>query len=314
MTFEWPLALAGLLLLPLALLAHVLAGRRRTKYATRFTNLDLLASVMPRVPAWRRHLPAAAALLALGALIVAFARPHASVAVPRERATIMLATDVSISMDATDVEPSRFAAAREAARGFVEDVPDEIRLGLVSFDQAAHMLATPTREHDRVRGAIDSLVTGPGTATGDALQEAVDAIRRDAAGQPRRPPAAILLLSDGKTTSGSDPIVAAREARREGIPIYAVALGTDQGTVQLGLETIPVPPDRQTLREVAQISRGRYFDALDADALSSIYQTLGSRLGTERERREVTAAFAAGGLLLLLAGGALSLRWNGRLP
>jgi Ca-activated chloride channel family protein len=269
---------------------------------------------MPRVPAWRRHLPAAAALLALGTLIVALARPHASVAVPRERATIMLATDVSISMDATDVEPSRFAAAQSAALDFVEDVPDEIRLGLVSFDQAAHMLATPTRDHDAVRGAIDGLITGPGTATGDALKEAVDAIRRDAAEQDERPPAAIVLLSDGKTTSGSSPLEAAQEARRAGIPIYAVALGTDEGTVELGLETIPVPPDRETLRQIAQITRGRYFDAPDAEELSGIYEALGSRLGTEQERREVTAAFAAGALLLLLAGGAMSLRWNGRLP
>ena len=314
MSFEWPLVLAALLLVPLAVLAYLAAQKRHTKYATRFTNLELLASVMPRVPAWRRHLPAAAAVLSLAALVVALARPHATVAVPRERATIMLATDVSISMDATDVEPSRFAAARSAARTFVDDVPDQIRLGLVSFDQAAHMLATPTREHDQVRGAIDGLITGPGTATGDALKEAVDAIRRDAAEQEERPPAAIVLLSDGKTTSGSDPLIAAREAKRAGIAVYAVALGTDEGTVELGLETIPVPPDRQTLREIAQISGGRYFDAPDAEELSGIYEALGSRLGTEQERREVTAAFAAGGLLLLLVGGAMSLRWNGRMP
>ena len=314
MSFEWPLVLLGLLALPLVVLAYLAAQRRRTKYATRFTNLDLLASVLPKVPAWRRHLPAAAAVLALASLIVAFARPQATVAVPRERATIMLATDTSISMDATDVDPSRFEAAKRSAQTFIDEVPDRIRLGLVSFDEAANMLATPTREHEAVGAAVEALRTGPGTATGDALKQAVDAIRRDAAGQPERPPAAIVLLSDGKTTSGSDPLEAAQEARRAGIPIYAVALGTDEGVVELGLESIPVPPDRETLRQVARISGGRYFDAPDADELSGIYATLGSRLGSERERREVTAAFAAGGLLLLLLGGALSLRWNGRLP
>jgi Ca-activated chloride channel family protein len=313
-TFESPVVLAALLLVPLGLLAYLAAQRRRTRYATRFTNVDVLAGVMPRVPAWRRHLPAAATLLALAALAVAVARPHASVAVPRERATIMLVTDVSISMDATDVEPSRFAAAQESARTFVDEVPDEVRLGLVAFDQAANMLSTPTREHAQVRGAIEALRTGPGTATGDALKEAVDAIRRDSAGQPERPPAAIVLLSDGKTTSGSDPLQAADEARRAGIPVYTVALGTDEGVVQLGLETIPVPPDRETLRQIARISGGRYFDAPDAGELGGIYETLGSRLGTEQERREVTAAFAAGGLLLLLVGGVMSLRWSGRLP
>lgn len=314
MTFEWPLVLLGLLLLPLGVLAYLAAQRRRMRYATRFTNLEVLAAVLPRVPAWRRHLPAAAALLALGALVMAMARPHASVAVPRERATIMLVTDTSISMEATDVDPSRFAAAQKAARTFVEQVPEQIRLGLVSFDESADMLATPSRDHGQVLGAIDGLGTGPGTATGDALNEAVDAIRRDAAGQDERPPAAIVLLSDGKTTSGADPVEAAREARRAGIPVFSVALGTDEGTVTLGLETVPVPPDRQTLRQIAQVSGGRYFDAPDADQLSGIYEELGSRLGTETERREVTAAFAGGGLLLLVAGAAMSLRWSGRLP
>ena len=314
MSFEWPLLLLGLALLPLGLLAYLAAQRRRTQFATRFTNLEVLASVLPRVPAWRRHLPAAIALLALGALVLAMARPHASVAVPRERATIMLATDTSISMDATDVEPSRFEAAQAAARTFVGELPDQIRLGIVSFDQAANLLATPSRDHEAVLGAIDGLQSGPGTATGDALKEAVDAIRRDAAGQPERPPAAIVLLSDGKTTSGSDPLEAARTAKQAGIPIYAVALGTDEGTISLGLETVPVPPDRETLRQIARISGGRYFDTADADELGSIYEALGSSLGTETERREVTAAFAGGGLLLLLAGGAMSLRWSGRLP
>ena len=314
MSFEWPLALLALLLLPLLVLLYRAAQRRRMRYATRFTNLDLLARVMPRMSAWRRHVPAAAALLSLAALVVALARPHASVAVPRERATIMLVTDQSVSMEATDVDPTRLAAAKESAATFIDAIPDQLRLGLVAFDQATNLLATPSRDHDQVRAAVEGLQTGPGTATGDALVEAVDAIRRDAAGQDERPPAAIVLLSDGKTTSGGDPLEAAREARRAGVPVYSVALGTDEGVVNLGLQTVLVPPDRETLRQISRISGGRFYDAPDADELRGIYDTLGSRLGTETERREVTAAFAAGGLVLLLLAGGLSLRWNARLP
>lgn len=314
MSFEWPLALLALLLVPLAVLLYRAAQRRRMRYATRFTNLDLLARVMPRMSAWRRHVPAAAALLSLAALVVALARPHASVAVPRERATIMLVTDQSVSMEATDVDPTRLAAAKESAATFIDAIPDQLRLGLVAFDQAANLLATPSRDHEQVKTAVEGLQTGPGTATGDALEEAVDAIRRDGAGQDERPPAAIVLLSDGKTTSGGDPLEAAREARRAGVPVFSVALGTDEGVVNLGLQTVLVPPDRETLRQISRISGGRFYDAPDADELRGIYDTLGSQLGSETERREVTAAFAAGGLVLLLLAGGLSVRWNARLP
>jgi Ca-activated chloride channel homolog len=313
-SFEWPLALLGLLAVPLAVLAYVAAQRRRVRYAARFTNLEVLAGVVPRSAAWRRHLPAAAALAALAFLVVAVARPHRSVAVPRERATVVLATDVSASMSARDVQPSRLAAAAEAAESFVSQVPDELRLGLVAFDQAPHRLASPSRDRDEVEGAIESLRTGPGTATGDGLAEAIAAIREDGAGGRGRPPAAIVLLSDGKTTTGRDPISVAREARRLRIPIWTVALGTEDGYVSLGGGLIPVPPDRATMRAVARVSGGRAFDVEDSDRLSDIYERLGSRLGNETEQREVTAAFAAGGLLLLLAGLLTSLRWSGRLP
>jgi Ca-activated chloride channel family protein len=313
-SFEWPLVLLGLLAVPLVAALYLHAQRRPVRYAARFTNLDVLAGVVGPASAWRRHVPAAAALLALTALVVALARPMTTVAVPRERATVMLVTDVSASMAASDVTPSRLAAAREAAQSFVAKVPDALRVGLVSFNEAPQVLATPTRERDGIKTAIDSLRTGPGTGTGDGLAQALKAIRDDGAGGRGRPPAAIVLLSDGKTTTGSDPVGVARQAKRLGIPITTVALGTDAGYVQIGGGLVPVPPDRATMRLVARVSGGRAFDVADRDELSSVYERLGSRLGNETEEREVTAAFAAGALLLLLAGVLTSLRWSGRFP
>ena len=314
MSFEWPLVLLGLLLVPLAVLVHLHAQRRRVRYAARFTNLEVLAAVVGRTSAWRRHVPAAALIAALAALVVALARPMTTVAVPRERATVMLVTDVSASMAANDVPPSRLDAAQEAAQTFVDEVPEALRVGLVAFNEAPQVLATPTRERDPIRTAIDSLRTGPGTGTGEGLAAALRVIREDGAGGRGRPPAAIVLLSDGKTTTGRDPVGVAREARRIGVPISTVALGTDDGFVSIGGGLVPVPPDRETMREVARVSRGRAYDVADGDKLSSVYERLGSRLGNETEEREVTAAFAAGGLLFLLAGVLTSLRWSGRFP
>jgi Ca-activated chloride channel family protein len=313
-SFAWPLVLVGLLLVPLAALTYLSAQRRRVRYAARFTNLDVLAAVVGRTSPWRRHLPAAAVIAALAALVVALARPMTTVAVPRERATVMLVTDVSASMAASDVPPSRLDAAQEAAQTFVDKVPEELRVGLVAFNEAPQMLATPTREREPIKNAIDSLRTGPGTGTGEGLAQALRAIREDGAGGRGRPPAAIVLLSDGKTTTGRDPIPVAREAGRLGVPISTVALGTDDGYVSIGGGLIPVPPDRETMREVARVSRGRAYDVADGAKLSSVYERLGSRLGSETEEREMTAAFAAGGLLLLLAGVLSSLRWTGRFP
>lgn len=314
MSFEWPLVLLGLLAVPLGTAVYVLAQRRRQRYAARFTNLDVLASVITPATAWRRHLPTALVLAALAALVVALARPMTTVAVPRERATVMLVTDVSASMAATDVSPSRLDAAQEAAQAFVDNVPEELRVGLVAFNEAPQLLARPTRERAEVTNAIDSLRTGPGTGTGDGLASALQAIQDDGAGGRGRPPAAIVLLSDGKTTTGRDPVDIARDAKRLGVPITTVALGTDAGYVSIGGGLVPVPPDRETMRIVARESGGRAFDVADAGELSSVYERLGSRLGNEEEEREVTAAFAGGGLLLLLAGILISLRWSGRFP
>jgi len=321
MTFEWPLMLLALLLLPLLVLAYVWVQQRRQRYAVRFTNLELLATVMPKRPGVRRHVPAVLTLLALTTLIVALARPHASIAVPRERATVMLVMDASASMQAADVAPTRIDVARRAGLRFVDRLPEGVRLGFVAFDNRPELISSPARVRQPVRDALTALQTGGGTAAGDALSAALEAIRRDDAGGPSRPPGAIVLLSDGKTTAGRNPVEVAAEARRLGVPIHTVSLGTDGGTIELAdpalggaPRTVAVPPDRETMREVARVSGGRAFDALDDEQLETVYDQLGSRVGTERERREVTAGFAAGGAVLLLVGAALSMFWFGRVP
>jgi len=349
MSFEWPAMLLGLAIVPLALAAYVGAQRRRRRFAIKFTNLDLLANVVAESPRWRRHLPPLLTLLALAALVVALARPNTSVAVPKQRATVMLVTDTSGSMQALDVKPDRLTAAREAAKTFSERLPKEFRLGLVGFNNQSQLLVPPTTDRGLVKQALDGLAAQGGTSMGNALQNALSAVRdvapqpargatgaggstgatgsRGATGSPggngstsrRDPPAVVVLLSDGKNTGGADPVEVARQARRLGVPVNTVALGTEQGTVDVQgpdgfIQTIPVPPDREALREIAKTSRGRFFAAPNADKLQSIYESLGSRIGYSHERRELTAAFAGAGLGLVMIGGTLSLLWFGRLP
>ncbi len=326
MSFGWPLALLGLLLVPLAVAGYWLAQRRRMRYAARFTNLDLLANVVERSPGWRRHVPPALVLLALAALLVSLARPETAVSVPREQATIMLTMDTSGSMAATDVEPTRMVAARAAAHSFVDDLPEKFRVGVVSFAGAAQLMAPPTHERPLTSRAIDSLEAFGGTALGDALGLSLAAGRdEEAERSPRtdgdeQPPLVILLLSDGKNTAGRlQPLAAASEAQRLGVPIFAVALGTPQGTVRVqdeyGVEQIvAVPPDPATLRQIAGRTGGEFFAAPDEESLSRVYREIGSRVGYVKEKREITFVFAAAGTLLLLAGGTLSALWFNRIP
>lgn len=322
MSFREPAFLAGLLLIPLAVLVYVALQRRRHDAATAFASTDLMPNVVTGTPGWRRHVPAALTLVALATLVLALARPERTVAKPKRQATVMLVTDVSGSMSATDVEPDRLAAAQAAAKTFISKVPETFRIGLVSFNQYAELRVPPTSERSAIEPAIEELNADGGTAMGDGLRRGLDAIegqlRSQKATGDRRSPAAVVLLSDGKNTAGdSSPLDAARRARELRVPIYAVALGTPGGTITLtdpgGFEqTIPVPPDPGTLKEVARISRGRFFDAPSAEQLDSVYETLGTRIGFVEAKQEVSAAFAGGGLLLLVLGGALGLRWFGR--
>lgn len=318
MSFASPLFLAGLALIPLLVLAYSAARARRRRYAVRFTALPALRAATATVPAWRRHLPAALALAALATLVLALARPHRTVAVPVERASIMLVTDHSRSMLADDVEPDRLSAAKRAANEFLDEVPDGVRVGMVAFSATPDAVQVPTQDRDVVRNLIENQTADGATATGEALQAALDALAADSTGNPRakRPPSAIVLLSDGKTTVGRDPVGVASTAEALKIPIYTIALGTSDAVVAVpgfgGL--VPVPPDPETMAEIARVSGGRSFQAEDGGRLSSIYKQLGSRLGTRDVKREATSAFAAGGLLLLLGAAALSTRWSARLP
>jgi len=312
MSFQAPLFLLGLALVPLAVAAALLARRRPARYAVRFPALPTLAAAVPRGPRWRRVLPPALLCLALAGLAVALARPEATVAVPVEQASVMLVTDTSGSMNATDVSPSRLAAARAAGERFLDNVPDELQVGLVAFADAPTGVLRPTDDRDAVRGALARLTAEGGTATGDALAVALDALPDRDGENP--PPAAVVLLSDGATSTGDDPVDIAAEARRAGVPVYTVALGTEDGVIEQGGQTIRVAPDPEALAEVAQASGGRAFAAEDAGALDEVYERLGSQIGTREERREITAGFAAAGLVLLFAGAATSLRWRGRIP
>ena len=327
MSFQWPLILLGLLIIPLLAAFYVLQQRRRTKYAVRFTNLDLLANVVAKTPSWRRHIPAVLLLLSTALLIVALARPRVEASTAREQGAIMLATDTSGSMTATDVKPDRMTAARNAAKQFVTKIPKQVRLGLVTFDQAARLQVNPTTDRTQVNDALDSLQAQGGTAMGDALSVSVKALQsafgpkglRVKRGQ-KHAPAEVVLLSDGKNTTGAtDPMGVAQAAKKLGIRINTVALGTPSGTVQvqdnLGFtQTIQVPPDRPTLRQIAQTTGGRFFSAPDAKKLQQIYKDLGSRVRSRPVKKEVAYVPAAAAIVLMLAAGGFSLFWFGRLP
>jgi len=343
MSVQWPTMLWALLLVPLALFGYYLAQRRRVRYAVRFTNLDLLSNVVSRSPGWRRHLPALFYLLALSTLLVSLARPQSVVLVPKEQATVVLVMDVSGSMNATDVEPTRLLAAQQAASSFLDNMPAKFKVGLVSFSASAQTLTRPTTDRSSVRDAIGSLRAEGGTAMGDAIERGLEAKRppppppadrpRDKApattsppttaapeSSGKEPPVVMLLLSDGANTVGkTQPLEAAEHAKQMNVPVFTIALGTEEGVVEVPDESgqprrIPVPPDKATLRRVAEVTGGKFFTAPSNRDLKAVYRDLGSRIGFVKERQEVTVVFAAAALLFVVAGGALSLLWFNRFP
>ncbi len=312
MSFASPFLLLSLAALPVLAAAYVLLRRRPGRYSARFPGVPVLAGAVAATPLWRRHVPAAVAALALAALAVALARPHATIAVPVERASVVLVTDASRSMLATDVDPSRMDAARSAAGSFLDGVPDELRVGAVAFSTTPSSVVAPSQDRERVRAHLASLQADGSTATGDGLAEALRLLETEG---KRRPPAAIVLLSDGKTTTGRDPVRVAREARAAGVPVHTVALGTSDGTItDSSGNTLPVPPDPETMVQIARTSGGESFGVDDGDQLDAVYERLGSQIGTRPEQREITAGFAAGGMALLIAAAGLALRAGGRLP
>jgi Ca-activated chloride channel family protein len=318
LSFGAPFFLLALLLVPLALVAYLRHERERRAAAAAFVMPALQASVMPGRPGWRRHVPPAVYALALTVLVVALAKPQTTIAVPVERASIMLTTDYSGSMQATDVPPTRLQAARAAADRFLRQVPRALRVGLVAFNQNARLAESPTTDRAAVRAAIDALTPSGGTATGEALALSLGVLARQTDEHGRRVPAAIILLSDGKSVRGRPPTQIAQRAKDLKIPIYTVTLGTPAGTIAVTRPngttvTKPVPPDPVESSEVARISGGRAYTADTAEDLSAVYDTLGSRIGYRDEKREITAAFSGGALALLAGGALMSLYWFRRL-
>ena len=311
MSFQTPAVLLALLGLPLLLAFYVRRERRARRTRDALVPPALMAAVAPRRPRWRRHGAVALQALALAVLIVALARPQATRAVPVEQATVVIATDRSGSMLARDVAPSRLEAARRAAGRLIDTAPDDLRIGIVAFNHAPTVLQSPTRDRAAAHEALAGVRAAGSTATGDALATALR-LARTASG--RRAPAAIVLLSDGKSVRGRDALAVADEARAARIPVYTVALGTASGTIE-GSDgsSQPVPPDPDTLRRIAERTNGRAYAIADADRLAAVYERLGSELSTEQRTEEMTSVAAGLGLVLLLAGVAAPLRWFGRL-
>jgi Ca-activated chloride channel family protein len=352
MRFESPWLLLSLLVLVGAVALWRVAERRRMRYAVAFTNVDVLATVVSG-RSWPRLVPPALFGLALALLFVALARPHVDRMFLTERATVILVVDTSRSMQAEDVEPTRLGAAQEAIRQFLDQVPGRLNVGLVVFAGEAQVATPPTKDRALVETAVDSIgsyVIFGGTAIGDALDTAVDLGKTTleqedppdgkqiAAGSTRRlvqattceegSPVSILFLSDGAQTRGIlQPLEGAALARDACFPVYTIALGTPEGVIDRGSfgpgfgppddsgsSLIPVPPDPETLRAIAEMTGGEFSEARSADALESAYESLGSKLGREPGESEVTFLFIAGAAGLLLVALALGTFLAPRLP
>jgi len=319
-SFEWPLALAGLVVVPLLVALYVRRERRRVDYASRFTAPGLLPNLVAASPRWRRHLPLAILLVALTAMVVGIARPHAMLKVKREQATAILVIDTSLSMGADDVKPTRLEAARREARAFLDRLPSKYRVAIVGFAGRAYVALPPTDDRDLAVEALRSLHTAEGTSLGDAVALATRIAGRQRASDGSHPPAAIVVISDGAQLSGkTSPAAAALRARQAHIPVYSVLVGTNDGVINIRLAggfqaVMRVPPSPETLSSISQATGGRFYAVPDAAQLREVYARLGSRLGSHEESREVTNLFAGGSAALLLLGGGLSALWFRRLP
>ena len=354
LSFQSPLMLVGLLLLAGVVGLWWWADRRRQRFAVRYPNVDVLASVVSG-RSWARWIPAALVGLGLAALILAVARPEVERTLLKERATVILVVDTSRSMQAEDVLPTRLGAAQEALRTFLDQAPDDLRVGLVVFAGEAQVATPPTQDHELVEAAItdiDEFLVFGGTAIGDALQTAVllgrsitdlvpDEDGQTAAPSPTRTlaqatdpdepseeqadsPVSILFLSDGAQTRGLlQPLEGAQLAKEAGFPVYTIALGTPDGVIERGPfggaqsgagQLIPVPPDPETLRAIAETTGGEFSEARTAESLEKAYDNLGSQLGREEGRSEITWLLVAIAAILLVLGVAVATIVSPRLP
>ncbi|HEY6737273.1 MAG TPA: VWA domain-containing protein [Actinopolymorphaceae bacterium] len=317
MSFEDPAKLWLLAVLPVLITAYVLLQRRRRKYTMRFTNLAMLDKVAPKRPAWRRHTAAGLMMLMLALLVTAFAQPQREVEVPRERATIVVAIDVSLSMQADDVDPTRLEAAQAAAKSFVENLPPKFNVSLVTFAGSAKVLVPPTVDRQAFLRAVDGIELAPSTATGEAIFTSLEALKQVPA-DPEHPndppPARIALMSDGFKNVGRDVdegITAAKEAR---VPIYTIAFGTPYGYVDLEGQRTPVPVDEETMRRIALETDGQSYVAASEAELRQVYEDIGSSVGVVTEQQEVTSEWVGYALVAALFAVAVSLFFFGRVP
>jgi Ca-activated chloride channel homolog len=329
----WLLTLAVPLL---ALAGYLWLERRPGRYAVSFPNLGVLEGVARRRRSWRRHLTAALLVASVALLCVGVARPQMALKVPSERATVVLALDVSGSMRAHDVAPTRLDAARTAVERFLEKLPREVRVGLILFSSEPYVAVPPTHDRDAVVAGLELALPQFGTAIGDSVARAAElaksavqdpnapkddakaTLAADVTG-PQEPLATVVFLSDGFQTRGIlTPEEGAQQAKDLGIRVHTIALGTDEGVIEVERygerRVIPVPPDRQTLAAIAETTGGNAYEVRDADRLVEVYESLGSSVGRVEEDREVTAAFVGVGALILAAAGFLAGLWTPRLP
>ena len=341
MTFAWPEMLWFMLVLPLLLGAYLWILQRKKKQAVRYASLTMVREAMGVGQRIRRHVPPALFFLALAAMLVALARPQATITLPTQHETVILAMDISGSMRATDVEPNRLVAAQNAAKQFVSEQPENVRVGVVAFAGTATVAQAPTRNREDVIAAIDRFQLQRATAIGSGIIVSLAAIfpdqgidvgtltygadnsrKPDKAGPPALKPvppgsyssAVIILLTDGQRTTGPDSIMAAKMAAERGVRVYTVGVGTPEGKI-IGFEgwSMRVRLDEETLKGIANITHGEYFYAGNAVDLNKVYQTLNAKLVMERKKTEVTALFSGLAALLAVVSAALSLAWFHRI-
>jgi len=336
MEFQWPNMLWLLLLVPLLLAAYIWSQRRRQRYALRYASLSLVREALGKGPGIRRHIPPALFLIALTVMIVGLARPAAVVILPKQEGTVVLVIDVSGSMQADDLQPSRMEAAKAAARSFVEKQPQGVRIGVVSFTDNAFIVQAPTTDREPVVAAINRLQPQRGTAVGRGLLSALDAIfEQNLSGAldvgpntrvtpaptptplPRGAyaPAIVVLLTDGESNTGPDPVEIAKQAALRGVRVFTVGVGSAEGTVlRIQGRSVRTRLDEASLKKIADLTDGQYYNASNEGDLKTIYDNLGSRTVLRTEKTEITYLFTGAAIIVSLMAGMLSLLWFSRLP
>lgn len=316
LNFEDPTRLWILLLVPVLIAIYIFALKRKHRIGMRYTNTTLLGRVAPKQSQWRRHLAVALSLLSLIALSIAWARPQGIEMVPRERATVVMVVDTSLSMDATDIKPNRLDAEKAAANTFLDELPKKFNVAVVSLSGNPAVRLSPTTDRSQAKQAINTLKLQDSTAIGESIYVSLAALQmapQGDAGDKSPAPGAIVLLSDGQNTAGRAPVQAAAAAAKAGVPVYTIAYGTDNGYVDLDGKRERVPPDRDLLNQIATVTKGRAFSAEDLSQLQRVYENIRSEVGQVPKKQEVTAQWAGYGLafavIAALAAVSLGARW-----